>query len=48
MQGITGLFHPWGKEKFLPAGIWYLQDAACTNFATEKVSVARFDRKRQA
>ena len=26
---------------------WYLQNAACTNFATEKVSVTHFAQKRQ-
>ena len=37
-----------GKKFLLKSeeqGTWYLQNTACTNFATEKVSVTRFARK---
>jgi hypothetical protein len=32
-------------EKIQGISLWYLQNTACTNFATEKVSVTRFDQK---
>jgi thiazole synthase ThiGH ThiG subunit len=32
-------------EKIQGISLWYLQNTACTNFATEKVSVTRFARK---